>query len=95
MSTFLSILQKFTYNVLFTTGIFVWFTDNGNSKLLYFCRKLRFHPAYSTSYPFEHTILSTIINAINNVDSSKFLLQQIKFNFNKEIIHIKHNTQYQ
>ena len=72
-SALLGALKKFTSTILFATGNFIWFTDNENSEKLSFYHKLRFHPAYSTCYSFEHIWLSTIINAINNIDSSGFL----------------------
>ena len=78
-STLLDVLQKFTRTIMWTnlhsTYIFVWFTNNENSELLSFYRKLRFHSAHSSCYLFEHTYPSTIINAINNIDSSEYLLQ--------------------
>ena len=35
-STLLEVLQKFTWTILLSTGIFVWFTNNENSELLFF-----------------------------------------------------------
>ena len=84
-STLLDVLQKFTWTILLSTRIFVWFTDNENSELLSFYRKLRFHPAHSSCYSFEHTFSSTIINAINDLDSSEYLLERNKIHM-KQIL---------
>ena len=68
-------VAKITWTILLSTRIFVCFTDNEKSKLLWFYQKLKFHPGHSSYYLFEHTYPSTIINAINNIDSSEYLLQ--------------------
>ena len=63
----------------------MWFTDNENSDLLSFYRKLRFHPAHSSCYSFEHTFPSTIINAINDLDSLEYLLERNKIEYEENI----------
>ena len=88
-STLLEVLQKFMWTILLSTRIFVWFTDNENSELLSFYRKLRFHPAHSSCYSFEHTFPSTIINAINDIDS----LEYNKIEYDKNIKY-RQNTKY-
>ena len=64
--------------LFFCNWCFVWFTDNENSEKIFFFRKLKSHPAYSTCYSFGHILLSTIIYAINNIDNSVFLSKQTK-----------------
>ena len=68
-STLLEVLQKLTWTILLSTCIFVWFTNNENSEVLSFYRKLMFHPAHSSCYLFEHAFPSTIINVIDDLDS--------------------------
>ena len=63
----------------------MWFTDNENSDLLSFYRKLRFHPAHSSCYSFEHTFPSTIINAINDLNSLEYLLERNKIEYVQDI----------
>ena len=53
----------------------MWFTNNENSELLSFYCKLGFHPAYSSCNSFEHSFPSAIINAINDIDSSEYILE--------------------
>ena len=92
-STLLEVLQKFTWTILLSTRIFVWFTNNENSELLSFYRKLKFHSAHSSCYSFVHTFPSTIINAINDIDSSEYLLERSKIEYETNI-KFSHNTKY-
>ena len=50
-----------------------------------FYQKLKFHPAHSSCYSFEHTFPSTIINAINDLDSSEYLLERNKIQYETNI----------
>ena len=87
----LGLLQKFTITILFATGIFLWFTENENRE-----KKPLSQIKISSSLFYmlfiEHKFSSTIIYAINNVDSSKFFLIQnklimIKISFKSSTIH--------
>ena len=47
--------------------------------------------AHSSCYSFEHKFPSTIINAINDIDSSEYLLERDKIEFEAKIKY-KQNT---
>ena len=55
--------------------------------------QLEFHPTHSPCYSFEHTFPSTIINAINDVDSLECFLEQNKTEY-PEKIEYKQRTEY-
>ena len=87
------VLQKFTWTTLLSTHIFVWFTNNENNTLLSIYRKLGFHPAHSSCHSFEHTFPSTIIYAINDIDSLEYFLERNKIKHGKKIKN-KQRTEY-
>ena len=92
-SSLLEVLQKFMWTILLSIHIFVWFTNNENSELLSFYRKLKFHTAHSSCYSFEHTFPSTFINAINDLDSTEYPLERNKIEYETNIKY-KSNTKY-
>ena len=65
----------------------MWFTDNENSELLSFCRKLRFYSAHSSCHSFEHTFPSTIVDTINDLESFEYLFEQKKIECETNIEH--------
>ena len=83
-STLLDMLQKFTWTFLHSTLIFACVINNKDCEPLSFYRKLRFHPANSSCYSFEDTFPSTIINAINNIDSLEYLLERNKIKYSEK-----------
>ena len=60
------------------------FTNNESSELLLFYQKLKFHQAHSSCYSFEHTFPSSFINAINDIDSLEYLLEQNKIKYEQK-----------
>ena len=74
-SSFLQHLQLYTHSKLHTKRVLIWFTHDKRNTILTFYRNLGFHPAITFNFALGHTLPYALLNEINDLSSSEYLLE--------------------